>query len=93
MFSRYAKNASTLISWSMRRDSLKPIQCFIDKKHTIPKFPEGACDCVKYCKHSPRPSGEMSYATYQVIENSNYKNQFPTYQKELFHQLVFDRFN
>jgi hypothetical protein len=72
MFTRYAKNASTLLSWSLRRDAFKPTQCFVDKHHTIPKFPEGACDCVKYCKHSPRPSGEMSYATYQVIENTIY---------------------
>ncbi len=72
MFTRYTKNASTLLSWSLRRDALKPTQCFVDKNHTIPKFPEGACDCVKYCKHSPRPSGEMCYTGYQVIENTVY---------------------
>ena len=72
MITRYAKNASTLLSWSLRRDAYKPIQCFIDKKHTIPKFPEGKCDCVKYCKYSPRPSGEMTYSSHQVIENTIY---------------------
>ena len=70
--SRLAQNTRTLLSWSLRRDSFKPSQCFIDKEHTIPKGPTGACDCIKYCKHSPRPPSEMIYSTYQVIENTVY---------------------
>ena len=71
-FMRYAKNSQTLISWSMRRDSFKPIQCFIDKEFTIPKSPETVCDCITYCKHSPRPGGEMSYNSIQAIDNTVY---------------------
>lgn len=70
--SRLAQNTRTLLSWSLRRDSFKPSQCFIDKEHTIPKGPTGACDCIKYCKHSPRPPSEMSYPSCQVIENTVY---------------------
>ena len=69
---RYAKNASTLLSWSLRRDALKPTQCFIDKEHTVPKLPEYRCDCIKYCKHAPRPSEEMNNINCQVLDNIVY---------------------
>ena len=72
MITKYAKNASTLMSWSLRRDVLKPIQCYIDKKYTIPKSPYWKCDCIKYCKHSPRPSNENYYSSYQVVDNTIY---------------------
>ena len=72
MFVRYAKNVSTLVSWSLRRDAFKPIQCFIDKEHTVPKYPEYKCDCIKYCKHAPRPSEETNYINFQVIDNTVY---------------------
>jgi hypothetical protein len=42
----------TLISWFMRCDSFRPIQCFIDKEFTIPKSPETDSDC----KYAPRSS-------------------------------------
>ena len=71
-FKRDVEMTKTLISWFMRCDSFRPIQCFIDKEFTIPKSPETVCDCITYCKHSPRPGGEMSYNSIQAIDNTVY---------------------
>jgi hypothetical protein len=70
MITRYTKTASTWLSWTLRRDAFKPLQCFIDKDHIIPKYPEGACECIKYCKYAP--SEEINYTKYQVIDNTVY---------------------
>ena len=70
--SRFAQNSRTLLSWSLRRDSFKPSQCFIDKQHTIPKGPTDSCDCIKYCKHGPRSGESVSYSSIQEIDNFVY---------------------
>ena len=69
---RFAQNSRTLLSWSLRRDSFKPSQCFIDKQYTIPKGPTSVCDCIKYCKHAPRPGNAVSYSSIQEIDNFVY---------------------
>ena len=51
-FKRDVEMTKTLISWFMRCDSFRPIQCFIDKEFTIPKSPETDSDC----KYAPRSS-------------------------------------
>ena len=83
---RYITNTNTLLSWSLRRDKYRPQQCFIDKKHTVPKYPEGECDCIKYCKHGPRPSREMTYSFIQSLDNVVYSVtplKLPVVDKEI----------
>ena len=70
--SRFAQNSRTLLSWSLRRDSFKPTQCFIDKQHTIPKGPNVSCECIKYCKHGPIPGEVVSYSSMQDIDQYVY---------------------
>ena len=69
---RYMTNTKTLLSWSLRRDNNKPQQCFIDKKYTVPIYPEGVCDCINYCKYGPRPSREMTYSFIQSLDDVVY---------------------
>jgi hypothetical protein len=70
--SRVAQNSRTLLSWSLRRDSFKPSQCFIDKQYTIPKGQTLSCDCIKYCKHGPRREEVVSYSSMQDIDQFEY---------------------
>ncbi len=69
---RYMTNTKTLLSWSLRRDNNRPQQCFIDKKYTVPIYPESVCDCIKYCKYGPRPSREMTYSFIQSLDDVVY---------------------